>query len=73
MVPACELPFVLPSCTYVYQPNVITADRRVLDSCGSQASFDYVKLMNVIDGGVDQTARRHFIISPTEDTDLSDK
>ena len=57
---------------HVYQPYVITADR-VLDSCGSQASFDYVKLMNVIDGGVDQTARRHFIISPTEDTDLSDK
>jgi hypothetical protein len=37
------------------------------------ATFDVEKMTNALDGNAKKTARRRFIISPTEDQDMFDK
>eukprot|EP01114_Cavostelium_apophysatum_P005803 TRINITY_DN1697_c0_g1_i1.p1 TRINITY_DN1697_c0_g1~~TRINITY_DN1697_c0_g1_i1.p1 ORF type:complete len:698 (+),score=185.82 TRINITY_DN1697_c0_g1_i1:104-2197(+) len=45
----------------------------ILPAERSKASFDVEKMTNVIDGGVDKTKRRRFILSPVKDMSYPDK
>jgi len=48
-----------------------TAD--ILPNERKKATFDVVKLTNILDGGPEKTKRRHFILSPNVGMDVSDK
>jgi len=45
----------------------------ILPAERKKATFDVERLINVLDGGAERTARRRFIISPSEGTDASDR
>jgi len=68
-----------------YQPNFLTVNPSTIESLTSggtagilpterkKATFVTEKLTNILDGDEKKTARRRFILSPTEGQDLSDK
>lgn len=70
--PVSLKPVPLPSPSHDKTPSS-GGTAHLLPAERARATFDVEKMTNALDGGPKRTARRRFIISPTEDTDMFDK